>query len=125
MSKKSKRRGERVRVQVGDVQVSLRIPRAGDGAALPSAEWLPFSPTEKRVVMLLIGSQALSRDDIAQKLDESPDGRIKGILATLVARKVILVTPDGYQVNAPEGKRKALKEWFADPVEEERNEVER
>lgn len=70
MSKRTKT----IRLVVGDADVTIRM-----------------RPELKR--------RALSREEVARLLDESPEGRIKGILATMVSRRVLAVTGDGYQLN--------------------------
>jgi hypothetical protein len=76
---------------------------------MPVPEWLPFSETEARVIRLLLDSTPLSRDQIARALDESPDGRLKGIMATLVARDVVNVKADGYALNCSEDKKPVVR----------------
>jgi len=92
------------------VEIAVRLQDSGSG--LPQEEWLPFSQTETRVLELLLRSQAMSREEIATALDESIDGRLKGVLATLTGRRVLLTTTSGYTVNAPEGRRLALRRWL-------------
>lgn len=77
------------------------------------SDWMFFSPTEVRIVELLVEGKALSRDEIARKLDESVDGRIRGILATLVARRVLANGPEGYYLHAPDEKRALIRNWLA------------
>jgi hypothetical protein len=103
---------ERLRLTLGGINVTVDVPQGvAPGQAMPWPDWLPFSTTELRIVGLMLSRQALSREQIASALDETVDGRIKGVLASLVSRKVLLVTGDGYQLNAPADARPALKEW--------------
>lgn len=99
-------------MRVGDVRVSLEVGDEMSARAMPCDDWLPFSPTECRVLALLLKGRPLSREELATKLDEAVDGRLRGILATLVARKVLLTTTDGYAINAADGKRQSLREWL-------------
>jgi predicted ArsR family transcriptional regulator len=80
--------------------------------SMPVEEWSPFSETEARVIRLLLDSPPLSRDQIARALDESPDGRLKGIMATLVARDVVLVKSEGYSLNCSEEKKAGVRAWL-------------
>jgi hypothetical protein len=110
-----KQPGRRVLLQVDDVEVSLRLTSreslAHAARRMPVRGWLPFSKTERRVLVLLLQKGALSREQIATELDESVEGRLRGILATLVARMVLMVTTDGYQVNVSTGQRQHLLGW--------------
>lgn len=104
--------GRSVRVEIDGAEVTVRLkPDPATASQLPQPEWLAFSQSELKILGLLLGHAALSREAIAAKLGESADGKVKSVLATLTGRKVILVTADGYQVNAPAVRRKALKAW--------------
>ena len=105
---------KRLRLSLGEVRVTVDLPdSAAPGAAMPREDWLLFSSTELRVLRVLVDRPALSREQIASALDESAEGRLKGVLAALGARKVILVTADGYQLNAPTESRAVLRTWLA------------
>jgi hypothetical protein len=79
---------------------------------MPEADWLPFSETEIKVLRLLTEHAALSREGIATALDESVDGRLRGILATLVARHVLAVTSDGYRLNVADDRRTGIRVYL-------------
>ncbi len=99
---------------IAGYRVTVAVPASlAKGAIMPDAGWLPFSPTEFRVIRLLLDKGALSREEVARNLDESPDGRIKGIMATLTARRIVAVTPEGYRLNMPEANRPAVSSWLA------------
>lgn len=109
----SRGREKRLRLTLGEVRVTVDLPDSGrEGNALPLADWLPFSPTEFRVLRLLWEKGPLVREELCRKLDESPDGRIKGVLATLVGRHVLLVTSEGYALNCPPDYRERVKAWL-------------
>lgn len=94
------RKTEQFTVIVGGYKISVELPASVvRGSAMPAESWLPFSQTEQKVLRLLLDSGPLSREEIATRLNESVDGRIKGILATLVGRHVLLTTQDGYCLN--------------------------
>lgn len=76
------------------------------------SSWLTFSPTEVRVIRYLLAHGPTSREDLATGLGESVEGRLRGICATLVARKVLLVTQNGYAVNAADDAIPALEAWL-------------
>jgi hypothetical protein len=79
---------------------------------MPVQEWLPFSEAEVRVIRLMLDSPPLSRDQLARALDESTEGRFKGIIANLVSRHVLLLTAEGYLLNVAEDKKPTLRDWL-------------
>lgn len=92
-----------MRMSAEGVEVVLRLP-PGQAltrfAGLPE-NWLPFSHTEVRVLLLLLRRRCpLSREQIATALDESVDGRLRGVLAALNNRRALMIGSEGYQVNA-------------------------
>jgi len=104
-----------IRVSVGGYSVTIDPPTGsweGSPSLLPIPAWLPFSHTEQRVLVLLLSEGAKSREQIALALDESIDGRLRGILAGLHARRVLHIGDDGYAINAPESTRPALRRWL-------------
>jgi hypothetical protein len=114
----------RIRLQIEGIVAIFDVPsiapvtpdaRVAHGA-LPMAfgDWLFFSPAEERIVRLLLDHDALSREQIAAKLDESETGRIRGLLACLVARRVLAAGADGYRLNTDAAKRAELRAWFDD-----------
>ena len=78
------------------------------------AGWLLFTPTELRVLRLLASGAAMSRLEIARRLDEAEDGRIKPCLAGLVARRCLLVQPEGYRINVLPDELANLRGWLAE-----------
>lgn len=108
------RKDSKLRLSINGVRVTVDVPPSPllQGMSMPSSDWLPFAQTELRIIRLLVGKQAMSREQIASALDESPEGRLKGILAILGSRKVVLVTADGYQLNATTEERPAIREWL-------------
>lgn len=114
---KTRKRTARVILDDG-TEVIVRIPNPEPVAAdvLPEG-WRLFSATEERVLALFLKHRALVRERLCQLLDESPDGRMKGILATLVGRKVLLVTGEGYQINLPDDRLDELKRLLVEPLE--------
>jgi hypothetical protein len=110
----------RLRFRLGEVRITVDLPRHDrEGTPMALSDWLLFSPTELRVIRLLYERGPLTRDALCQKLDESPDGRLKGILATLVGRHVLLVTGDGYALNGPPEYRERVRAWLESVREEE------
>jgi hypothetical protein len=105
---------------VEGIKVFLDIPsltvdaRLAHGA-LPMAmsDWAFFDPFEERIVRLLLDHDALSREQIATRLGESAEGKMKPTLASLVARRVLATGADGYRLNTTAEKRDELRGWFA------------
>ena len=103
-----------IRFEIEGYAVTIALPAAiSQGATMPDNGWLPFSPTEFKVIRLLLERGPLSRDEVAKHLEESPDGRIKGVMATLVARRVVAVTTEGYRLNVGEQNRAVVASWLA------------
>lgn len=101
---------DEVEVKVRGAVVIVRVPsQVGD--EMPPG-WCLFSPTEVKVLRYLLAHGATSREDLAVGLEESVDGRLRGIAATLVARKILLVTQSGYAVNAPDESLTGLVSWL-------------
>jgi hypothetical protein len=97
------------RVEVGLPEVLAKLLMKGPPV---STDWKWFAPMEEKIVRLLLDGASLSREEIADKIDESPDGKIKGVLAELVERHVLSVQREGYRLNCSEEARPALKEWL-------------
>lgn len=110
-----------MRVEIGGVEVSLRLTKEKDrGKTMLLRDWLAFSAAEQGVLKILVRGVARTREQLAREMEESADGKLKILLANLVLRKVIIVTDDGYAVNAPASKLPGLRTWFeAEQVEEE------
>lgn len=113
------RLSRRIRLEVDGVQVLLRVlPHAAaeeGSAALPVViltDWSFFNALEERIVRLLLDGP-LSREEIARKLDESADGKVKPTLAGLASRRVLRTTADGYAVNAIGERLTELRSWLA------------
>jgi hypothetical protein len=89
-------------------------PANAETQLMPSG-WHVFSATEEKVVALLLEKgKPMSREQIASALDESADGRIRGIMATLVSRAVCNVTADGYRLNVnTDADRETLRRLLA------------
>jgi hypothetical protein len=115
MAKDRGKPGRRVRVQVGDVRLSVRLADADadDSSRLPFPGWLAVSATEEAVLKLLLEKTALSREQIALALDESVDGRLRGVLATLHARKILAIGDNGYELAIPARGKERLRKWLA------------
>ena len=75
-------------------------------------EWLPFTEVEIAILLALLDVPALSRHELARHLDESPDGKLKAAVASLCARRVLINSPAGYAINAPESRRGPIRTWL-------------
>ena len=93
--------------------MSFRLKVEKPSQRMP-AGWLMFAELERRVLLALLSDGALSREQLAGKLEESADGRLRGILANLTARKVLMVTADGYAVNAAGEEREGVRGWLGE-----------
>lgn len=113
MADAPRKREDRLRLSLGKVRVTVDLPSEKDGGErLPLTEWKLFTPTELRVIRLLVERHAMSREEIGTAIDESPEGRLKSVLASLTARRVLKVTESGYVLNVPPGGKKGLREWI-------------
>jgi hypothetical protein len=66
----------------------------------PNAAWLWLSPIEDLVVSKLAGGVWLTSDQIAERVGEPVTSRLKGILANMVERKILLSeNRRGYALN--------------------------
>jgi hypothetical protein len=117
------RAGEPLALSLDAGPVVLRLQVAGDGALLPRADaagdvpptpgptapagWRLFSPLEARVVRLLLDGPG-TRERIARVLDEAADGKLRYVLAELVAREVASTGADGYRLVLAGGERPAV-----------------
>lgn len=89
---------------------------------LPSAArlWRPLSPQSLRVVRLLAGEGWLTREEIADRLGESPEGDIRPLLSDLAKRGILESSGrKGYHVTLPddvdpEQARRELLAWARD-----------
>jgi len=90
----------RLRFRLGQIRVTIDLPSvAGKGRQMLS-NWLLFTKAELAILRLLADGRARSREEIARELGESPEGKLKGLLANLGDRLCITVRPDGYRINA-------------------------
>src|SRR5262245_10571412 len=79
---------DRIGIEFGKGRLAIDPPE-DLGVGSPVLGWLFLSSTEEKIVRLLLAASALSREEIASRIDENADGRLKGILAGLVGRHVI------------------------------------
>jgi hypothetical protein len=103
----------------GEATVEVGLPREEQaGPGLPPAGWLVLSPLTARVVRLLCASGWLSREDIASKLGENPDGKLRELLTDLAERHVLessnkrgyhLMIPDSAN---PDAFRGTVLDWL-------------
>jgi hypothetical protein len=88
----------------GEVTAEVRLPpEAERPGALPSEAWVVLSPLTYRVVRLLCVVGWMSREEIAQRLGEQPDGKLGPLLTDLAERHLLESSPrKGYHLAIPE-----------------------
>ena len=73
--------------------------------------WLPFSPLEREILLLLAEKPATMRA-LAAATGRSADGHLKHILADLGSRQIITSGQEGYRLNLPDDRIPMLIEWL-------------
>lgn len=77
-------------------------PEEGEEVDMGTLGWSPLSPLARRAVRALAEHGPMTCEEIADRLGESPTGKLKYLLADLVDRG-ILVSRGGYTLSVPEG----------------------
>src|SRR5688572_18384493 len=99
--------GRRLRFNLDGIDVTVRLQERG---GRPARAWLFFSPLEARIVRALLGGPA-TREQLARVLEEPPDGKLKGVLAELVAREVLASGSEGYRLLLGESTPAKVAAW--------------
>ncbi len=104
---------------VGGYKLSVEPPPTeGDDRMPINPAWTWLSPLTYRVVRLLCDTGWITREEIANRVGELPDGKLGPLLADLVERCVLESSPrKGYHLAIPneakpEDYRKQLLVWL-------------
>jgi hypothetical protein len=101
----------------GEARVEIRLPKQEERPGPPPG-WLVLQPLTARVVRLLCVAGWLSREEIAARLGESAEGKLRELLTDLAERKVLeSSSKKGYQLllpddRDPEAFRREVLAWL-------------
>lgn len=73
--------------------------------------WLVFSPVERDILLALLRGGPRKRSALADSIGKSEDA-VKDLIANLTAKRILVNTSDGYNVNLPNERRPELLAWL-------------